>query len=73
MELEKKTIFWNRCRKSVRPVGIFLALFLLWSGVLFPLGRKIQKGCRQQQQIQQQMQQLLNDPQKMQELLNRLR
>ena len=27
----------------------------------------------QQQQIQQQMQQLLNDPQKMQELLNRLR
>ena len=77
MELEKKTIFWNRCRKSARPVGIFLALFLLWSGVLFPLGRKIQEGCRQQQQIQQQLQILAAfarqwDPQEAQEAARQL-
>lgn len=53
---EKKTSCWNRCRKSIRPAGIFLALFLLWGGFLLPLGRKIQDGCRQQRQIQQQLQ-----------------
>ena len=77
MELEKKTIFWNRCQKSACPVGIFLALFLLWSGVLFPLGRKIQEGCRQQQQIQQQLQILAAfarqwDPQEAQEAARQL-
>ena len=60
-----------------------LELLLKMAGKQLPidpqaLRRQLENGDlsalgNQQQQIQQQMQQLLNDPQKMQELLNRLR
>ena len=70
MDGDSGRILLGKNEREKRPMAsttkVMTALLAVENGDLSALGN-------QQQQIQQQMQQLLNDPQKMQELLNRLR
>ena len=55
---DRKSDIMHWLRKGKQPIGIFLLLALLWGGVLFPLGRRIGRGCQQQRQLQQRLQHL---------------